>query len=700
MTKKWTDILGISTYNPQLANELATEALAELADIADDAKITPVEKLDVKQRWDIIVVEATADTGTIPVQATAIGVSDADFDTAFDALDTYLNTTIEVFVNMDITTDIVRADWDIAWKNYYNERTLLLNAITTKTQENLATNLGYTNYAEMVSEALAGKTIISGGLIRTSLLDADAVVIVDEEYNGVVINPTDGVVITAIIDAVPVVVTLNATVGLQIKRDGVVVGGIDTDGYLTTSRISNPATPTDYYTYGSVGGATGLSAYDEYGQWFSILGSYQDFISIWGSGYEHIILGYNGKNSQFEIIDSGNKSRFVLYKDEFPEVLWLATGKENPIIRSRPKIVDASDENEDLYSLDAYTEITIPDEQLNTKTGVATYTEKSNAPAIGVDETGPYYRHYEESEIYLPISGVLPLGGGTMTGKLIADDLGIDMSAVADSASAATHYYVETASGNVVPKTLANVKTELVTKAAIEAVLTGNITSHTHSNTSDYFTKVSEEFDGYSGNYYGRGIPNNFVALGSGTTGNWAIRYTGHPGIAYIKSTTTNPSGGTLYSRNSVGYFFPYEKSTYIFNVQSVAATKEMCLGRHNAQAADAAYPTAGHFFYLDNTTLKGCAGNVYTTTTTSYTISANIWYKGVIEVNAGMSVVTFSLYNDAGELLWTDTVTVAVSTSASVPYFNGKCVSGSGAASDLLIMDYYSYEIPNELVR
>ena len=107
----------------------ATTSLNELADIAADDKITPVEKLTAKQLWDAIVVEGAAGTGTIPVQATAYSVADTDFDTVYAALDAYLNTDPDIFDDLTTTTTIVRSEWDAVWKNYYDERTKLLQAI-------------------------------------------------------------------------------------------------------------------------------------------------------------------------------------------------------------------------------------------------------------------------------------------------------------------------------------------------------------------------------------------------------------------------------------------------------------------------------------------------------------------------------------------------------------------------------------------
>jgi len=103
----------------------ATDALADLSDIADDAKITPVEKLSAKKLWDEIVNEKPG----IDTQANTFGVSKTDYDNAYNALNTYLNTTLGVFDNMDITTSITRATWNTNWNTYYTEKIDLLNAV-------------------------------------------------------------------------------------------------------------------------------------------------------------------------------------------------------------------------------------------------------------------------------------------------------------------------------------------------------------------------------------------------------------------------------------------------------------------------------------------------------------------------------------------------------------------------------------------
>lgn len=119
--------------NAATAQTTANTVKAYTDNLASDSVITPDEKLTLKPEWDLIVLEATATTGTISAQAIQFGVSHTAFDTAYSDLNTYLNTTLTLFTNMTTaTTGINRTNWNNYWNTYYDERTKILNAIQSK----------------------------------------------------------------------------------------------------------------------------------------------------------------------------------------------------------------------------------------------------------------------------------------------------------------------------------------------------------------------------------------------------------------------------------------------------------------------------------------------------------------------------------------------------------------------------------------
>jgi hypothetical protein len=149
-----------------------------------------------------------------------------------------------------------------------------------------------------------------------------------------------------------------------------------------------------------------------------------------------------------------------------------------------------------------------------------------------------------------------PLASPTFTGTVTVPTL---LLSTDDTNTAATHYFVETATDGVVrPKTLANVKTEIVTTAAVNAAAAttvGTVTSGTWSATTIAVNKGGTGLTGTPTNgqlLIGNGTGYSLATLTAGTN----ITITNTAGGITINSTasgggtTTNPlslkfDGGT-----------------------------------------------------------------------------------------------------------------------------------------------------------
>ncbi|MEC0031216.1 phage tail spike protein [Bacillus cereus] len=109
------------------AQKDADGALGKLGEMADDNKITAIEKQSVKKEWDIIVAEKP----TIEAQANQYGISGekTNYVNAYNALNTYITPIIS---NLTTTTVIKGVDFRNNFKAYYDAKVKLLKAVSDK----------------------------------------------------------------------------------------------------------------------------------------------------------------------------------------------------------------------------------------------------------------------------------------------------------------------------------------------------------------------------------------------------------------------------------------------------------------------------------------------------------------------------------------------------------------------------------------
>jgi len=126
----------VSDINTGLAQTTADNAITELNGISSDSIISPVEKLTSRQLWNNIVNEKP-DLDNIAVVYNITGDTEyTDYVSSYNVLNTYLNTTINVFDSMTTETNIVRTTWDINWENYYNKKIIFMNYISDVSNTN------------------------------------------------------------------------------------------------------------------------------------------------------------------------------------------------------------------------------------------------------------------------------------------------------------------------------------------------------------------------------------------------------------------------------------------------------------------------------------------------------------------------------------------------------------------------------------
>lgn len=200
-------------------------------------------------------------------------------------------------------------------------------------------------------------------------------------------------------------------------------------------------------------------------------------------------------------------------------------------------------------------------------------------------------------------------------------------------------------------------------------------------------------------------FPWALTAIASGTTGSWSDT-SNHPGITRISSSTSANSGAySIFGNTSSLLIAGTERSDFILRPQTLAGTT-IRAGFHDAtsitDAVDGAYFEMAQVGGIDGTLVgKTSSNSTRSTTATSYVLVTNTWYRLRVQVNAAANLVTFTLYSEAGAVLWTDTLNTNIPTAAGRQCGNGLVATNSGTTAVALAdIDFQDIQIDRTLTR
>ena len=172
-----------------------------------------------------------------------------------------------------------------------------------------------------------------------------------------------------------------------------------------------------------------------------------------------------------------------------------------------------------------------------------------------------------------------------------------------------------------------------------------------------------------------------------------------HPGIVRFFSSTTANSGARVITGLSALRLGGGESTEIVFRVINTAGTTVRMGFLDTTGNADA---TDGVYIEIVGTTLVGKTANNNTRSTTgTYTITANTWYRALIELTTGLIVANFYLFNENDGLLWSDYLDTNIPTSSGRETGHGIIATNSGTSAVALIdLDYMDLKINRVLNR
>lgn len=241
-------------------------------------------------------------------------------------------------------------------------------------------------------------------------------------------------------------------------------------------------------------------------------------------------------------------------------------------------------------------------------------------------------------------------------------------------------------------------------KGRLTGVTNISITGVGGNNDQGGFPDKSAEFlntNAVQGEFIGAAISSgtNSTAV-SGTISN-----ADHPGVLLLRSSTTANSGyyylTSSASNNALMVLKGGEQYDEVFRTTTSFTNTTVRFGYPNTTSST--IPLDGVWMeYIGNGQIVGRTGNAgaYSTTTTIVTLAADTWYHGRITVSNDRGTITYQVYNEAGTLLGSQTITTTI-PAADRQFRSGLIATNSGTtATDLIYVDFQRHKNNQKLQR
>jgi len=193
--------------------------------------------------------------------------------------------------------------------------------------------------------------------------------------------------------------------------------------------------------------------------------------------------------------------------------------------------------------------------------------------------------------------------------------------------------------------------------------------------------------------------PFYWVATLSSLTGTNSVSTPNNPGVLNITTRTTSNSGAYVGTGINAVTLSGGECGRVLMNFGTISGTT-MRFGFHNATSVTA--PTYGAYIEMnaDNVLFGKTANNsVYSTTATSFTPSAGVFYMMEVNLNAAGTEVRFRILSEAGALLWEDYITTNIPLATQI----GFIVIGTNvttSAITVISLDRFGFGISRKMAR